>query len=274
MPKSARLSAGAAVCAALFLAAAGCGGDGPPAAGGGAKGPDGGLSGRIFVYCAAGVKEPVSALAESFKKETGVEVELTFANSGQLLGQAEMTRTGDVYIPGDTGFIDQARTKGLVAGEPRDFCWFVPTILVQKGNPKGIKGLGDLSAPGMRLALADDTAAIGKLQTRVFAKNALDVAAIKKNVVASPATVTDTALTVKMKTADAAIVWDSTAAMFAGDAGIVRIPVEKNVIGIVASAVLASSRNRPAAEAFADYLASARGREVLRARGFTVEAPK
>jgi molybdate transport system substrate-binding protein len=42
--------------------------------------------GAILVYCAAGIKEPVAEIAALFEKETGTKVQLTYANSGQLLG--------------------------------------------------------------------------------------------------------------------------------------------------------------------------------------------
>ena len=70
------------------------------------------LSGSLFVYCAGGVKEPVSEIAKKFEADTGVKVELTFANSGQLLGQIETTKIGDVYIPGHGGRSGHGREDG------------------------------------------------------------------------------------------------------------------------------------------------------------------
>lgn len=231
------------------------------------------LSGSLFVYCAAGVKDPMAEVAAQFEKDTGVSVEITYANSGQLLGQIETTRLGDVYIPGDIGFAARAAEKKLTVGKSREFCYFVPTIYVRKGNPKGIKDLEDLTKPGLRLALADPSAAVGQLQAQVFKKNSLDEEALKKNTVASPATVMDVALAVKMGTADAAIIWDAMANFAPDEAEIVRIPIEKNVISTVAACVLAGSKNPAAANAFLDYLVSEKGRVILKAKGYTLEKP-
>ena len=228
------------------------------------------LSGPLFVYCAAGVRDAIAEIAKQFEAETGVKVELTFANSGQLLGQIETTRIGDVYIPGDVGFVDKARAKNLVSGEAREFCHFIPALYVRKGNPRAIKGVADLVRPGLKLALADPSAAIGQLQARVFEKNGLDEAALKRNTVVSPATVIDVAMAIKLGTADAGIVWDALGGFAPDQAELVRIPERDNVIGHVAAALLAGSRHAAAGRAFLDCLVSEKSRAVFRSKGFSV----
>jgi molybdate transport system substrate-binding protein len=230
-------------------------------------------SGSIFVYCAAGAKDGIVAVVKAFEAETGVKVEMTFANSGQLLGQMETTKKGDVYVPGDVGFIAKAEAKNLTQGKAKEFCYFVPAIFVRKGNPKGIKDITDLLKPGLKLALADPSAAIGQLQVQVFKKNKLDEEALKKNTVVNPATVTDVATAVKLGTADAAIIWDALRNFAPDDAELVSIPPEKNVVGVVPAAVLASSKNVPAATAFLDYLVSEKGRTILKAKGYSIDKP-
>lgn len=228
---------------------------------------------KLFVYCAAGVKEPVQEIAKKFETETGVKVEFTFANSGQLLGQIEMTKTGDVYIPGDVGFVAQAEAKKLTSGRAKEFCYFVPAIYVRKGNPKGIKTVTDLVKPGLKLALADSSSAVGQLQAQVFRKNNLDEAALKKNTVASPATVVEVCMAVKMGTVDAGIIWDALAGFAPDEAELVRIPAEKNQIAIVTATALAGTKDAETAGAFLNYLASDKAKEILKAIGFTVEKP-
>jgi molybdate transport system substrate-binding protein len=231
------------------------------------------LGGALFIYCAAGVKAPIAEIAKAFEAETGVKVELTYANSGQLLGQIEMTRTGDVYIPGDVDFVAKVKAKGLTTDEPHAFCYFVPALYVRKGNPHNIRDVADLTKPGLKLALAEPSAAIGQLQNQLFKKHKLDEAAIQRNTVTSPATVTDVALAVRLGTADAGIIWDALAEFAPGEAEVVRIPIEKNVVSTVSACTLASARNPGAARAFVAYLASDKGRAVLQAKGFTVEKP-
>jgi molybdate transport system substrate-binding protein len=238
-----------------------------------APGPEEKLSGSILVYCAAGVKDPVAEIAKLFEAETGVKVELTYANSGQLLGQIETSRKGDVFVPGDVGFAATAKERGLAAGDPREFCWFVSVVYVAKGNPKGLRDVADLARPGLKLALADENSSIGRLQEDLFKKSGADAEAIRKNKVFSPATVTEVALAVKLGTADAGLIWDALGSLYPDEAEAVRIPPEKNVVGKVAACALASSSNPRAAAAFVEHLASEKGREVLRSRHYTVDPP-
>lgn len=232
--------------------------------------PSGKLTGSLFVYCAAGLKEPMTEITAEFEKKTGVKVETTYANSGQLLGQIQTTRIGDVYIPGESGFITQATSQKLTRGEPREFCHFLPVILVRKGNPKRIHDLVDLTKPGIKLALADESAAIGKLQNELFTKNALDTQAIIRNTINSPAMVTDVALSVKLGTVDAGIVWNTIGALYPDSTEIVAIPLEKNSASHVHASALAGAKNPEAAQAFLDYLASDKAKTILANQGFGV----
>lgn len=240
--------------------------------GAGASGPDGG-AGSIFVYCAGGVKLGVDAVAAEFERETGVKVALTYANSGQLLSQIETTGTGDVYIPGDIGFAEQAVERNLAVGAPEVFCYFVPAMYVRRGNPKSINDIEDLLRTDLRIALVDEIAAMGPVQSAIFRKNKLDETAIRKNVVVSPPTIIDVALAVKMGTVDVGLVWHVLAQYAPGEAEIVPIPRESNIISEVSSVVLAGTRNPTAAAAFLDYLTSEKGRGILREKGFSVERP-
>jgi molybdate transport system substrate-binding protein len=171
------------------------------------------------------------------------------------------------------GFAAKAVEKKLTAGEPREFCYFVPVLYVRKGNPKAIADVADLVKPGLKLALAAESSAVGQLQTQLFKKNKLDLEALRKNTVTSPATVMDVALAVKLGTADAAIIWDAFSDFAPDDAEAVRISPDKNVVGTVALCPLAGAKNPAAAKAFADFLLSEKGKAVLKARKFTLEKP-
>ncbi len=231
------------------------------------------LGGSILVYCAAGIREPVEKISRAFTAEKRVAVEMTFANTGQLLGQIEATRKGDVYVPGEMGFAEKARAKGLVSGAPRVFSHWVPAIYVRKGNPKGIREVRDLAKPRLRLALVDPYAALGPIQERLFALHQVDMAALQKNVVATRATVLDVALAVKLGAADAGIIWEALKNYAPDEAEAIAIPPDRNVISTIAACVLTCARNPGAAQAFVDYLSSKKARSILEESGLAVENP-
>jgi len=190
-----------------------------------------------------------------------------------LLSQILLSRRGDVYIPGDADYIDMAAEKGLVESR-KTVCYFVPVILVEKGNPKNIATLADLTRPGIRIAQGDERAtAVGRLMPRILDLNGVDQAAWQKNVSATLPTVTELGLKVELRTVDAAIVWNSTAIRYLASADIIPIPRERNICPEVAAAVLKCTENPQGAAAFVDFLASERGRQVLIEAGYTVDKP-
>ena len=231
------------------------------------------LGGSIFVHCAAGMRLPVSVLAKEFETRRGVRVNLTYAGTNMLLGQIELTRKGDVYIAGDADYIDMAAQKGLVKSR-KTLCYFVPVIMVQEGNPKGLKTLANLTAPGMRIGQGDPkAAAVGRLTPKILDLNGVDRAAWWKNVKLQTPTVNELGLKIKLGTIDAALVWRSTATKYLAGAGIVELDPKKNICPVVAGAVLSFSKSPAAAAAFLDFLASKRGRQVLTENGYTVTKP-
>jgi molybdate transport system substrate-binding protein len=229
---------------------------------------------RLVVYCAAGMRPPMAELAEEFGRQQGLTVETDFAGSEMLLSRIKLTRRGDLFMPGDEHYVDRAKAEGLIASA-KTACYFVPVILVQKGNPKNIRALADLTRPGLRLGLGDPNAcAIGRVSAAVLAKNKLPPDKIDRNVVFRSLTVNELGNNVKLKELDAAIVWDAVAAYFAADADAIPIPPDRNVISAVTIGVLGCSEQPDLAEKFVAYVVSAEGREVLRRHRYTTELPK
>ncbi len=230
-------------------------------------------TGRILLHCGAGIRPAVSKIIDAFSQETGITVEANYAGSGQLLSSIRGSNEGDLYMPGDISYIEEAKRLGLVE-EPHIGCYFVPTILVQKGNPKGIKTLQDLTRPGLKLALGNpQAAAIGRKSMKIFKKNGIDLKAVQKNTVFSSTTVNELGIQIKTGHADATIVWDAMAAYFRGSADAVPIPADQNIISTVAVAVLKCAKNPEAAKRFAEFVAGPKGKAIFKANHYTVERP-
>jgi molybdenum ABC transporter molybdate-binding protein len=215
----------------------------------------------LFVYCAAGVKPPVEAVARDYEREFGVTVQLQFGGSESLLGQAEITKTGDLYLPADDSYIDLARGKNLI-DETMPVALMQAVVGVRKGNPKNVRTLADLGRADMRLSLADpDAAAIGKLvRNRLRGLGTWDVAS--RRVIVTKPTVNDVANDIKLGTVDAGFVWDANVRLMPDDLDMV-VPRELDgVKAKVTVSVLKSSKQPTAALHFARYL-TARNRGLL-----------
>jgi len=84
---------------------------GPQAA---ADKPAGTTADKLFVYCAAGLRVPVEKIAAEYEREQGVPVQIQYGGSATLLGQLEVSKTGDLFLAGDESYAQQAHAKGLI----------------------------------------------------------------------------------------------------------------------------------------------------------------
>jgi molybdate transport system substrate-binding protein len=228
----------------------------------------------LHAYIGAGLRSAMEDAAAEFGKAAGVKVQTDYAGSGMLISRVKLGRNGDIFMPGDEWYLDQVEKEGLLASRKMVAC-FVPVIIVQKGNPKGIQALKDLLAPGVRLAMGDPKACqIGRLTQDLLVKNQLDPKAAAANTAFSRPTVNELAVQVQMKSADAAIVWDAVAAEFARDVDVIAIPPAQNIVSNVAVGVLKQSGNKALADKFIAFLAGEEGKAIFRKHHYTAEAPK
>ena len=228
----------------------------------------------LLVFCGAGLRPPMAELAERFEQETGAAIRMDYAGHQVLLSKIKLSRQGDIYMPGDKRYVDLAAEEGLILSRKR-VCYFVPTILVQKGNPKGISGLHDLARSGVRLGLGNPEAcAIGRTSKRIFEKNEVPWPDVERNLLFLSATVSELGMQIQAQSLDAVIVWDAVAEQYARHGEQVPIPVRQNVLSTVEAGVLKYTGNKALARRFLEFMVSDQGGRVFRKHGYRVESPK
>jgi len=252
----------------LVVLAAGCGGDGS----GGGQAPR--QKPELLIFVGAGIRPPVDELAQLFAEENNVDVVPDYAGSEVLIGKIKLGKRGDVYMPGDKHYVDIAAEAGMIRSQ-EPVCYFVPTILVQEGNPKGITGLADLVKPGVKLGLGDEKAcAIGRKCRKIFQKNDIPWNEVEKNLQFQSMTVNELGMQIQADNLDAVIVWDAVAAYYTEHGDEVPIPREQNVISTVEAGVLTFSKHPELAGQFIDLARSQRGREIFKRHGYRVDPPE
>jgi molybdenum ABC transporter molybdate-binding protein len=231
---------------------------------GGRTGSGGGGS-ALAVYCAAGLKEPVSAIAERYEDELGVEVNLQFGGTGTLLGQLQVAKKGDLFIAADDLAVAKARESG-VGQEVIPLVRQYPVIAVAAGNPKQVAGIDDLMREDVRVAVANpEAASIGKATRAALADRWEPLA---ERVTVMKPTVTELAADLAVGAVDVAVVWNSTVPQFEGIEA-VEAPGFTARVDTVSAVVLAATGQAPAALRFARYLAApGKGGAVFEAKGF------
>jgi molybdenum ABC transporter molybdate-binding protein len=211
---------------------------------------DSSADGPILVYCGAGIRPPVEAAARTYARG----VQLSYGGSQTLLVTAEVSRRGDLFIPGDDGFLETARRKGLV-DEVLPLARMHPVLAVAKGNPRRIRALEDLGKGEVRLALPDpEVTAAGKLVRKSLEK-AGRWEIVKGHAAVSKPTVSEVANDLKLGTVDAGFLWDATVRQYPELEG-VELPELLGVTATISAGVLRSSLRPQAALRFARFLAS------------------
>jgi len=214
----------------------------------------GGTASSLLLYCAAGLKTPVTDVAADYERRFGVRVEIQYGGSGTLLSNLRVARRGDVFLAADTDYLSIARSNGLVA-EILPVARMTPVIVVANGNPKAIQNLADLQRAGVSVALANpDAAAIGRLTRAALERAGLWETFSTQAKVFKP-TVNDVANDVKLGAVDAGIVWDATLHQYPE---LVAVPAKELAqdAGHVAMGILKSSSQPSAALHFARFLSA------------------
>ena len=226
---------------------------------------------KLTLFCGAGIRPAAAELVEEFNSQSDKQIECDFAGSELLLSRIKLSGQGDLYMPGDVHYVEQAESEGLIASY-ETACYFIPVILVQEGNPKNIQTLADLARSDVKLGLGDPKAcAIGRKASRIFMKNNIDEDAL--DVVFRSLTVAELGTNVTLGSLDAAIVWDATAAYFSADTEVVGIPPPDNVISTVPIAVLKSSQDRATAARFVEFVTSPAGQKIFEKHHYTTKPP-
>lgn len=223
----------------------------------------------LLLYCGAGLRPPVSEIVDVFEKEKGLKIECIYNASNLLLSQIKLSRKGDVFIPGDVFYVEQAKIQGFIE-ESRVVAYFIPVILVKKGNPNEVVGLKDFTKKGLRLGIGDFRAcAVGRITQKIFEKNNISLDDIAANIVFTSATVNELADAVKLGHIDAAVVWDGVAQYYKEDSDIIAIPQKENIISSIPVAVLKTSENKAISREFLEFVSSEKGKEIFKKHHYT-----
>ena len=215
----------------------------------------------LVVYCAAGLKPVVEAVAKDYEREQKTSVQLQYGGSGTLLSNLRVAQRGDVFIPADTSFIDLGNSNHLLA-EVLPLARMSAVVVVAKGNPKNIRSIRDLLRDGVRVSLGNpDSVAIGTVARAALTRSG-DWAALSARALVFKPTVNDVANDVKLGAVDAGIVWNVTVAQYS-ELEAVAVPELSTARSEVSACVLQSSAQPTEALRFARYL-SARDRGLRR----------
>jgi len=156
-------------------------------------------------------------------------------------------------------------------------------IMVQKGNPKNIKGLPDLGRTDVRVSMPNPAwEGIGKRIEEAYVKAGGE--ALKRTIMETKVKDSTTYLTqihhrqtpmrILYNQSDAAPVWYTEAfyqAMIGHPVEMIEIPANENIEALSVAGMLKAAPHKKAARDFMDFMMSAAGKAVYKKYGFVTE---
>lgn len=219
----------------------------------------------VTVYAGAGLKAPLQEIAQDFTNEYKCEVAFTFSGFKSLAKDIEKGAKPDIFIASPK-FMQDLKEKGML-DHYQELTAKNPVIVVAKDNPKGITSLEDLTKPGVKVALPDQSQS--HLVGGCKGEDLLKEAQLYENVhLINPAPTTIEGLVEAVATgsADATIIWNDQAVQYGQEnVTIVNLPQYGQKIMI---ALLNEAPNRERAEELIAFICSQKGQELFEEYGY------
>ncbi len=226
------------------------------------------FSKELLIFAGSASKPPLDEAARLFEKKKKVKVNIVYGGSGFVLSQMKLTKRGDLYFPGSSDYMQKAIREGVVYKDSKKIIvYLVPSINVQKGNPKNIKSLKDLTKPGIRVAIANPNGVcVGAYAVEIIEKNfsQKEKEAFRKNLVNYTGSCSKTASAISLKQADAVIGW--RVFHYWDPDRIQNVPLKPNQIvrvGYIPIAISKFTKDKKLAKEFIDFLTSKEGKAVF-----------
>jgi molybdate transport system substrate-binding protein len=231
---------------------------------------------RIMIFAGAASKPATEEAIKIFQERFGILVHVVFGGSGFVLSQMKLTKKGDLYFPGSSDFMEMAKKEGLVFPESEKILiYLVPAINVQKGNPKRIYSLRDLTREGIRVAIANpEMVCVGTYAVEIIEKNftQAEKEKFKKNLVNYTESCEKTANVISLKAVDAVLGW--RVFQYWDPERIETIylkPEEIPRIGYIPIAISKFTQDKLLAQKFIDFLCSQQGKAVFRKYHYLID---
>jgi molybdate transport system substrate-binding protein len=245
-------------------AAAGCSsGSSSAASGVSLKSDASSVSGTITVFAAASLQGAFTTLAKQFEAaHPGTAVKFSFGASSSLADEITSGSPADVFASASPKNMDQV-VKAGDATNPVTFAKNVMEVAVPPSNPAHVTSVSSLANSSVKTALCQPQVPCGVTAQKVFSNAKISV----KPVTLQP-DVKSVLTQVELDNVDAGMVYVTDVKAAGSKVKGIAIPASENASTAYPIATINSSKNKATAQAFAAYVASPAGQQVLAADGF------
>ncbi len=184
-----------------------------------------GESAELMVLCGSSFVKPMEKLCTEFAAETGIKTATSIGGSEDHLPHVKLHEKGDLYVTHDP-YLDYTRDANALDGHVH-VGFVAPVLVVQEGNPKGIKSIEDLTNPELEVALTDpEFSTAGEMVFALLEKKGIKDEVLKNVENRLVRQHADLGNLLKTETVDAGIMWNGVAHTFRDSVDVVKTPYE------------------------------------------------
>lgn len=225
------------------------------------------LKRELIILCGSSFVPPTREMCAGFTNRTGIAIVTTVGGSEDFLPLVKAGQNGDILITHDP-YLQYVREAGALADHVQ-VGFVAPVVAVQKGNPKGLKSIQDLTRPGLRVALSNPQySTCGQMVFKLLEKKGIKEAVMKN--VENRLTKGHPNLGTFLKTeaVDAVIMWNGVAHTFRDSLDIVPTPYEYDTEIGVQVIGLNYSKYPDLVKRFVEF-ARSEGKDIFARHGYT-----
>lgn len=121
------------------------------------------LRGTLTVLAAASLNDAFDEIGQQcHKMHPGVEVKFSYAGSSSLVTQIKQGITADIFASADATNMSAVTSAGLASGQQRTLAHNLLEIVTERGNPKNIRTIQNLTNPGLKVVLCAPAVPCGR----------------------------------------------------------------------------------------------------------------
>ena len=230
---------------------------------------------NLLFYCGITMVNPMMKIAKIIEKEYNCKITIIQGGSQDMFNSLNLAKRGDLFLPGNDKYINYNDIYGYFEYK-KIIGYNQLAIFVQKGNPKNIKSLDDFLRKDVLTTMGDlDTCSIGLATEAVLQryKGKEFLKKVKYNLAYSSADSRDMSRMFRTQFVDAGISWKATKYFTSNIPYIDIVDIDKKYAPKrkLVITLLKFSEHKKIAKSFIDYVASPKGREIMREFGFIDE---
>ncbi len=221
---------------------------------------------ELVILCGSSFPGPMEQLCSEFTAQTGIQIATTIAGSEDFLPLVKAGQKGDVLVTHDP-YLDFVADANALADHV-EVGFVAPVLVVQKGNPKGIKSIEDLAQPALKVALTDPQySTCGEMVFALLEKKGIKDAVMKNVENRLTKGHSNIGTFLKTQAIDAGIMWNGVAHTFKDSLDVVKTPYEYDVETRVHIMSLSYSKQPDSLKQFMEF-ARKRGPAVFAEFGY------